>query len=265
MTWEPFASRRGEVINGGFGLVLDGTQEAEQKAKMMLSWDVSNGVSDPLAPPPQWPCPPPRKQSGSPAAPVSPLQPPPGFPSSSDGLFPAQPVSAGGPGGVARVPACACACALVVRGSSRLYRHAGLKGEAARMRGQGVMGGVCRWQWNGEGLGSPALGLDLGGPGEWRGGAPAEGAGPRPEGGAAVREWLGEVGSGRKAARGGGRAEATVQGSLRTLGLAWGPCLGWGGEFRQKDGECHVVTGGWVSFLAKGGGGVTWERLVGTH
>uniref|UniRef100_A0A8C0MU48 Urocanate hydratase n=1 Tax=Canis lupus familiaris TaxID=9615 RepID=A0A8C0MU48_CANLF len=35
----------GEVINGGFGLVLDGTQEAEQKAKMMLSWDVSNGVA----------------------------------------------------------------------------------------------------------------------------------------------------------------------------------------------------------------------------
>ncbi|EDL91345.1 rCG56002 [Rattus norvegicus] len=33
----------GEVINGGFGLVLDGTPEAEQKARMMLSWDVSNG------------------------------------------------------------------------------------------------------------------------------------------------------------------------------------------------------------------------------
>ncbi|XP_070094511.1 urocanate hydratase isoform X3 [Equus przewalskii] len=35
----------GEAINGGFGLVLDGTQEAEQKAKMMLTWDVSNGVA----------------------------------------------------------------------------------------------------------------------------------------------------------------------------------------------------------------------------
>ncbi|KAB1263841.1 Urocanate hydratase [Camelus dromedarius] len=35
----------GEVINGGFGLVLDGTLEAEQKAKMVLSWDVSNGVA----------------------------------------------------------------------------------------------------------------------------------------------------------------------------------------------------------------------------
>lgn len=36
---------RGEVINGGFGLVLDGSKEAEERAKMMLSWDVSNGVS----------------------------------------------------------------------------------------------------------------------------------------------------------------------------------------------------------------------------
>ncbi|XP_006169838.1 urocanate hydratase [Tupaia chinensis] len=35
----------GEVINGGFGLVLDGTPEAERKARMMLSWDVSNGVA----------------------------------------------------------------------------------------------------------------------------------------------------------------------------------------------------------------------------
>uniref|UniRef100_A0A8C5NWY3 Urocanate hydratase n=1 Tax=Jaculus jaculus TaxID=51337 RepID=A0A8C5NWY3_JACJA len=35
----------GEVINGGFGLVLDGTPEAEQKARKMLSWDVSNGVA----------------------------------------------------------------------------------------------------------------------------------------------------------------------------------------------------------------------------
>ncbi|XP_062977463.1 urocanate hydratase [Elgaria multicarinata webbii] len=35
----------GEVINGGFGLVLDGSAEAEERAKMMLSWDVSNGVA----------------------------------------------------------------------------------------------------------------------------------------------------------------------------------------------------------------------------
>ncbi|XP_063116265.1 urocanate hydratase [Cavia porcellus] len=35
----------GEVINGGFGLMLDGSPEAEYKARMMLSWDVSNGVA----------------------------------------------------------------------------------------------------------------------------------------------------------------------------------------------------------------------------
>lgn len=35
----------GEVINGGFGLVLDGSNEAEERAKRMLSWDVSNGVA----------------------------------------------------------------------------------------------------------------------------------------------------------------------------------------------------------------------------
>ncbi|XP_010378879.1 urocanate hydratase isoform X2 [Rhinopithecus roxellana] len=35
----------GEVINGGFGLLLDGTPEAEQRARLMLSWDVSNGVA----------------------------------------------------------------------------------------------------------------------------------------------------------------------------------------------------------------------------
>lgn len=56
MTWKLFASCRGEVINGGFGLVLDGTEEAEQKARMMLSWDVSNGVSAHQHPPHQWLC-----------------------------------------------------------------------------------------------------------------------------------------------------------------------------------------------------------------
>lgn len=35
----------GEVMNGGFGLVLDGTQDAERKARLMLSWDVNNGVA----------------------------------------------------------------------------------------------------------------------------------------------------------------------------------------------------------------------------
>ena len=32
------------MINGGFGLVLDGTEEAAERLKMMLSWDVLNGV-----------------------------------------------------------------------------------------------------------------------------------------------------------------------------------------------------------------------------
>ncbi|KAB0378808.1 urocanate hydratase [Muntiacus reevesi] len=35
----------GEVINGGFGLVLDGTEDAERKARRVLSWDVANGVT----------------------------------------------------------------------------------------------------------------------------------------------------------------------------------------------------------------------------
>ncbi len=35
----------GEVINGGFGMVIDGSQEAENRIKMMLHWDVNNGIS----------------------------------------------------------------------------------------------------------------------------------------------------------------------------------------------------------------------------
>ncbi|OOG78320.1 urocanate hydratase [Algoriphagus sp. A40] len=35
----------GEVINGGFGLVLDGSQEAERKLKSMLFYDVNNGIA----------------------------------------------------------------------------------------------------------------------------------------------------------------------------------------------------------------------------
>jgi urocanate hydratase len=35
----------GEVINGGFGLLLDGSAEAEKRAAQMLSWDVSNGLA----------------------------------------------------------------------------------------------------------------------------------------------------------------------------------------------------------------------------
>ena len=35
----------GEVINGGFGMVLDGSMEAERKLKNMLFYDVNNGIS----------------------------------------------------------------------------------------------------------------------------------------------------------------------------------------------------------------------------
>ena len=35
----------GEVINGGFGMVLDGSQEAERRLEMMLHWDVNNGIA----------------------------------------------------------------------------------------------------------------------------------------------------------------------------------------------------------------------------
>lgn len=35
----------GEVINGGFGMLLDGSDEAEQRLQSMLHWDVNNGVA----------------------------------------------------------------------------------------------------------------------------------------------------------------------------------------------------------------------------
>ena len=35
----------GEVINGGFGMVLDGTKDAERRLKSMLFWDVNNGIT----------------------------------------------------------------------------------------------------------------------------------------------------------------------------------------------------------------------------
>jgi len=35
----------GEVINGGFGLVLDGSADAERRLKSMLFWDVNNGIA----------------------------------------------------------------------------------------------------------------------------------------------------------------------------------------------------------------------------
>ena len=40
-----FYTHRGEVMNGGFGLVLDGTPQASSKAECMLNWDVANGVA----------------------------------------------------------------------------------------------------------------------------------------------------------------------------------------------------------------------------
>ena len=35
----------GEVINGGFGMVLDGSDDADRRLRMMLHWDVNNGIS----------------------------------------------------------------------------------------------------------------------------------------------------------------------------------------------------------------------------
>tara|TARA_B100000579_G_scaffold412976_2_gene405174 strand:+ start:8902 stop:10926 length:2025 start_codon:yes stop_codon:yes gene_type:complete len=35
----------GEVMNGGFGLVLDGSSDAALRAESMLSWDVDNGIA----------------------------------------------------------------------------------------------------------------------------------------------------------------------------------------------------------------------------
>ena len=35
----------GEVINGGFGMLLDGSEDADRRLKSMLFWDVNNGIS----------------------------------------------------------------------------------------------------------------------------------------------------------------------------------------------------------------------------
>ena len=35
----------GEVINGGFGLLLDGSEDADRRLRSMLFWDVNNGIS----------------------------------------------------------------------------------------------------------------------------------------------------------------------------------------------------------------------------
>jgi len=35
----------GEVMNGGFGMVLDGSADAERRLHLMLNWDVNNGIA----------------------------------------------------------------------------------------------------------------------------------------------------------------------------------------------------------------------------
>ena len=35
----------GEVINGGFGMLLDGSSDAERRLKAMLHFDVNNGIA----------------------------------------------------------------------------------------------------------------------------------------------------------------------------------------------------------------------------
>jgi urocanate hydratase len=35
----------GEVINGGFGMVIDGSSDSERRLKQMLHWDVNNGIA----------------------------------------------------------------------------------------------------------------------------------------------------------------------------------------------------------------------------
>ncbi|MBR2250192.1 MAG: urocanate hydratase [Prevotella sp.] len=35
----------GEVVNGGFGMVIDGSPEAERRIRSMLFWDINNGIA----------------------------------------------------------------------------------------------------------------------------------------------------------------------------------------------------------------------------
>jgi urocanate hydratase len=35
----------GEVINGGFGMVIDGSEQSSQAINNMLLWDVNNGIA----------------------------------------------------------------------------------------------------------------------------------------------------------------------------------------------------------------------------
>ncbi|MDE5624366.1 MAG: urocanate hydratase, partial [Alistipes sp.] len=35
----------GEVVNGGFGMVIDGSADSERRIREMLFWDVNNGIA----------------------------------------------------------------------------------------------------------------------------------------------------------------------------------------------------------------------------
>ena len=35
----------GEVMNGGFGMVIDGSEDSERRLLSMLHWDVNNGIA----------------------------------------------------------------------------------------------------------------------------------------------------------------------------------------------------------------------------
>ena len=35
----------GEVINGGFGMMIDGSKDSDKKIESMLHWDVNNGIA----------------------------------------------------------------------------------------------------------------------------------------------------------------------------------------------------------------------------
>ena len=35
----------GEVINGGFGMVIDGSADADRRIESMIAWDVNNGIA----------------------------------------------------------------------------------------------------------------------------------------------------------------------------------------------------------------------------
>jgi len=35
----------GEVINGGFGMLIDGSSDSERRLSSMLHWDVNNGIA----------------------------------------------------------------------------------------------------------------------------------------------------------------------------------------------------------------------------